>query len=348
MTKTALRLPFLLTLAAAAANAQAVVDYDTSTLANPPAFGYPLYTPGVGSLGQTVRVQWLCPAPFLGAQLPAPGFVTHIGLSLAGTATYDTFVLRAGSSAVASLTNVWDANLPDQRVQKDLSNVPLQGGGTAGAPVNQWVEFELDHPIHWQPGQGIVVDLTTHIAVAGQMLGTTIGTAIERAVHSNYQGGPTATTVQGSGGLVFRMRFAPLAIVPFGHGCPGLGGFTPSIGSSGQSALGSTSYQVTVSQVTPGVFGAFVVGFSRATFAGLPLPIAWGGGCDQFASADAVFGVAIGGGAVGGGSAALPLAFPSVPALAGTTLYAQFAQYDPASPATVPFVFSDAGAIVLH
>ncbi|MBP8301230.1 MAG: hypothetical protein KA020_12750, partial [Planctomycetes bacterium] len=43
----------LLSAAPATLTAQQVVDYDTSVLATPPAYGYPLYTPGAGSLGQT-------------------------------------------------------------------------------------------------------------------------------------------------------------------------------------------------------------------------------------------------------------------------------------------------------
>src|SRR5262245_18735633 len=71
----------------AAALAQQVVDYDTSSLANPPGFGYPLYTPGAGSLVQAVRTQWRCPSAFLAQQGAVAGLVTHIGLSLAGPAT---------------------------------------------------------------------------------------------------------------------------------------------------------------------------------------------------------------------------------------------------------------------
>jgi hypothetical protein len=224
----------LLSAAPAVLPAQQVLDYDHSVLAAPPAYGYPLYTPGAGSLGQTVRTQFLCPESFLTAQSIGAGLVTHIGLSLAGEATYDTFVLRAGTSTVTALTNTWDQNLPDQRVQKDLSHVLLRGGGTATAPANQWVEFELEYPFFYVTGQSIVIDLTAHLAVPGALLGTTVGTAVERAFTLNYQGGPMANTLQAAGGLAFRLRFAPLDVVPYGSGCPGTGSFVPRLASLGR------------------------------------------------------------------------------------------------------------------
>lgn len=328
--------------------AQQVVDYDTSTLASPPAFGYPLYTPGAGSLGRTVRVQFLCPDSYLGTQGLAVGFVTHIGLSLAGQATYDTFQLRAGISPSNTLTNVWDTNLPDQRVQRDLGNVSLQGGGTTSSPTNQWVEFELDYPFYYQPGQSIVVDLTTHVATSGIICGTTVGTGIARAYSSDYLGAPVASTVQTTGGLVFRMRFQPPTLVPFGAGCPGTGNFVPQLSSSGQSALGSTNYQLQVTQALPGAFGGFLLGFSRNQFVGGSLPYSFGAGCDQWTSAETVVGTIPTGGGLGTGSASMPFTVPNWPSLLGTVLYAQFAQLDASSAANLPVVFSNAGAIVLY
>lgn len=331
----------------ASAVAQQVVDYDSSALASPPGFGYPLYTPGAGSLGQTVRTQWRCPDTFLAQQSVSAGFVTHIGLALAGTATYDTFELRAGVSTVPALTGIWDTNLPDQRLQKNLANVPLVGGGTASAPVNQWVEFELDHPFHWQPGQNIVVDLIAHLAAPGVMCGTTVGTGVERAFHANYQGQPTAPSVQATGGLVFRMRFAPLAIVPFGQGCPGTGSFVPVLASTGQSALGSSNYTLAVTQALPGAIAGFALGFSRQAFSGGPLPFPFGGGCDLLVSPD-VFVVAIPSGTgPGTGTASMPLLVPNRPSLRSSVVYAQFAQIDLLSPANAPVVFSNAGAVVV-
>ncbi len=328
--------------------AQQVVDCDTSTLASPPAYGFPLYTPGAGSTGQTVRAQWLCTDSFLAARQVAPGFVTHVGLSLAGQATYSTFVLRAGAAGSATLTNDWAANLPDQRMQVDRSGVPILGGGTAAAPVNQWVEFELAHPFHWQPGQSIVVDLTAQIAVPGTFCGTTVGAAVPRAYDFAYQGGTTATNVQATGGLVFRLRLADEALLPFGSGCPGAGNFVPQLASSGQSSLGNSNYSLAVAQALPGTFAGFAIGFSRTAFAGGALPFAYGGGCDLLVSPDAFLPVFPAGAGAGTGIASAPFLVPNWPTLRGVALFAQFAQLDAASPAVVPVVFSGGGTVVLH
>lgn len=338
----------LLSAAPAVLPAQQVLDYDHSVLAAPPAYGYPLYTPGAGSLGQTVRTQFLCPESFLTAQSIGAGLVTHIGLSLAGEATYDTFVLRAGTSTVTALTNTWDQNLPDQRVQKDLSHVLLRGGGTATAPASQWVEFELEYPFFYVTGQSIVVDLTAHLAVPGALLGTTVGTSVERAFTLNYQGGPMANTLQAAGGLAFRMRFAPLDVVPYGSGCPGTGSFVPRLTSTGACNLGSTNFQLEVDRALPNALGGFLLGFSRSTFVGGALPYAWGGGCEQLTSGESVVGVYSAGTGPGGGTATLPMLIPNWPSLIGAVFYAQYAQLDVASPASVPVVFSNAGAIVIY
>src|SRR5262245_16832946 len=114
-------------LPGAALTQRTVVDYEDSLLASPPQVAYPFYTPGAGSLGQTVRLQLFCPPTFAG--LPTtPGLVTRIGFQIAGQEAYSTFVLRAGTTAVPALSTSWATNLPDQRVQRDLSGHVLQGG----------------------------------------------------------------------------------------------------------------------------------------------------------------------------------------------------------------------------
>jgi hypothetical protein len=333
----------LLTLALGAA-AQTVVDFDTSTLASPPAAAFPFYTPGAGSTGQTVRVQCLCPTWFLAAQNVGPGIVTHVGLSLAGQATYSTFQLRAGASSVGALTDTWDTNLPDQRVQLDLANVPITGGGTAQAPQNQWVEFELAHPFVWQPGQDVVVDLTTRLLVPGQYLGTTTSPNIGRAYTFDFQGQSTAASVTAASGFVFRLRLQPLHLLPFGQGCAVIGGTVATLSSSGSMAVGSTDLSLDVAQAAPTTIGAFLLGFSRTAFAGGALPFAYGGGCSLLVSPDAAVTVV----SSPVGTSALPVPVPGWPELAGLAIHAQFAHFEPQSPANVPAVFSAAGSLLLH
>lgn len=84
----------LLLAAAAPLAAQQTVHYPDNQHANPPALGFPFYTPGGGLAGLAVRTQFLCPDSFLQTQgLPA-GFVTSIGLSIGGAGFYDQFVIR--------------------------------------------------------------------------------------------------------------------------------------------------------------------------------------------------------------------------------------------------------------
>ncbi len=344
MTNAALRslLPLVCTLSAAAQT----IDVPDSTLASPPQLAFPFYTPGGGSAGQTVRIQMLCPASFLAGHGAAAGLVTRVGFSLAGAAVYDVFELRAGATSVAQLTGDWNVNLPDQRLQRSFANVLLQGGGTASAPVNRWVELELDVPFAWQPGQGIVVDLVTHIATPGVHLLTTVGTGVARAVNFAYTPGAPPTSFGGSG-PAFRLHFAPFGIVPFGSGCSSPSGAVPTLAGVGDAALGTTLVLV-VDDALAGSAGGFVLGRSRREHGGTALPLGLGGGCELAVAPDVFAAAAITPVTPALGTAALALAIPPDPLLVGFVCHAQWAQLDLASPAIVPATFSHAGTIVVH
>jgi hypothetical protein len=329
-----------------AAAAAQTIDYPSSSLASPPQLTFPFYTPGGGSTGQTVRYQALCTDGFLSTQNLTAGLVTKIGFSLAGQATYSTLELRAGATAATFLGSDWAVNLPDQRVQKDLSNTLLLGGGTPSAPVNQWVEYELDYPFYWQPGQGIVIDLIATIAVAGSYVSTTSGAPmVPRALNFNYTSGALANSFS-SAGIAFRMVFASTDIVTFGDGCIGQSGVAPTLSSVGAASLGGTMV-VSADQVLAPTVGGFLLGFSRTSSGAVALPAALGGGCSLLVAPD-VFALAaispIGGGL---GTAAIPIAVPQDPLLTGTVLYTQWAQFDGGSPAIAPVTFSSGGAIVV-
>lgn len=323
------------------APAQAV-DYPSSTLASPPQVTFPFYTPGAGSTGQTVRAQFLCGDGFLAQQNVTAGLVTRVGFSLAGEATYSTFVLRAGVSTVTTLGSDWAVNLPDQRVQRDLSNTSIVGGGTASAPANQWVEFELDYPFYWQPGLSIVVDLTTHVTVPGITLGTTVGVGVPRAYNFSYGPGALANAFSGNG-VAFRMVFASTDIVPFGTGCAATGGTVASLSSVGPASLGG-SMLILADQTLETTVGGFLFGFSRSTG---PLPLALGGGCTLLVSPDVFVPTPISPIGGGLGASGVALNVPNDPLLAGAVVYTQWAQFDAGSPAVVPLTFSHAGAVVV-
>jgi hypothetical protein len=323
--------------------AQQVVHYPDDQHASPPAFGFPLYTPGVGANGDSVRVQFRCPDAFLANQGLSSGFVTKVGLSVAGAAPYDEFVLRAGTTTVAALGSDWAVNLPDQRVQLDLSGTTLVGGGTAATPVCEWIDLPLAFPFHYQPGDHIVIDLTTRLSVPGQVCGTTVGNGlVERAYNFSYQPGLPATNFNSSG-LKVRFTFAPLQMVEFGTGCASPGNLAPDLGAIGTPQIGTTPI-VTADHVVPNGLGIFVLGYSKTESNGAALPLALGGTCQLLVASDVLVPLVL----PASGPAAYPLPIPSDPSLQGGVVYTQFAQYDAASPAAIPYVLSEGGILPIY
>lgn len=329
----------------AATLAAQTIDCPSSTLADPPQVAFPFYTPGGGSTGATVRTQWLCSDAFLATSNLPPSLVTRVGFSLAGAATYDVFELRVGATNATQLGSDWATNLPDQRVRRDLANVLIVGGGTAAAPVNQWIEFELDQPFVWQPGQGVVVDLTTHILTPGAYLTTTTAPGVPRAVNFAYGPGQPATGFSGSGNA-FRLVFEPLGFATFGAGCAGAAGVPAAITAFGDGGLGTTA-TLLAQPVLDASIGGFLLGLSRRTWANVALPLPLGG-CTLLVAPDVFVACPIQPVGAGLGLTALQLQLPSDPALRGAVLFAQHAQFDGATPASVPLSFSNAGLLVLH
>lgn len=333
-----------LLVGAASLSAQTVA-FPGVPLASPPSIAFPFYTPGGGVTGDTVRAQFLCPDAFLATQGLQPGLVTHVSFSLAGAAIYDVFELRVGATTVTTLGPDWSVNLPDQRLQREFGGVQLVGGGTVATPANQWVEFELDQPFAWQPGEGLVVDLTTRILVTDSYLGTTSVSGglggMQRAVNFAYVPGAPATAFSGSG-IAMQFRFAPFGMVSFGTGCAGSTGVAPHLEQYGSTAIGDTLVLLAQDTVPDGL-GAFVFGTSRRQSLGGPLPRSLGGGCTQWVADDLVVLVAANGTSAG---LAIPIALD--PALRGAVLYVQWGQLDVGSPATVlPITVSDGGVLVV-
>lgn len=338
--------PLLLaTLFAAALGAQTItVFHDDPTLVAPPATAFPLYTPGAGATGATVRLQVFCPATTTG--LPSSrSIVRSIWLQLAGTATYSRFELRAGANAnLVALTPDFRVNLPDQRLQVDRSGQAIAGGTSNGAPANEWIEFPLAFPFEWQPGDHLVVDLITTIAVPGTYCGTGTGSTIGRAYDFAYAGGTQATTVVGTGGIKTGFTFGPLEAVPFGLGCPGQGGVVPRLGSNGVAAVGDPNpFLLTLDGTRPNALAVLVLGLSRQQGPFGPLPTPLGGGCDLLVAADGISfhpTSAL-------GQAGQPLFVPADPRLAGLVLCAQWGVLDAAAPSAVGVATSAAGAVVI-
>lgn len=322
-------------LLAASATAQSVVvDYPDSTIgAN--AGQYPIYT---GAATNVVRGQSMCPGTFAG--LPTtPMLCTRIGVQLAdsvGSVTYAQFVLRAGKTAVTPpWTNAWATNLPDQLPQVDLSGQVIPGG----PGVNQWFDWPLARPFVFNPGDNIVIDITSQAAVAGQYLRTAIGTGVARVVSTNYTGS-AAGTLAASGGLKFRMVFEPLSLLVTEPGCAGSGGFTPAIGSIGLPQVGNAGFVLTLDQALDASLAVIAFGSQATT------PI--GGGCVLHNDLSLFTDFALTSGAgPGTGQAGFALPIPNNPALVGYLADVQWGVLDPGSPSPLGFTLSSAAKLVL-
>ncbi|MEZ6037123.1 MAG: hypothetical protein R3F29_06560 [Planctomycetota bacterium] len=318
------------------------VYYPDATHDVPPMVAFPFYTPGVGATGDSVRVQFLCPDTFLSTQALAEGYVTSIGLSVGGAAAYEQFLLRAGASDATTLGSDWNVNLPDQRVQLDLSGQVLSGGGTPSAPVNEWVDFPLEFPFHYAPGQNLVVDITARLSDASALCYTSTAPGIvQRCYNFQYSDGAPATNFTGSG-LKLRFTFAPLGMLPFGGGCSSPSGAAPTLSAVGVPQLGQ-AVALTVDQLLPNTLGVFVFGFRRSSAPGAPLPLDLGGGCALLVSPDILVADAVS----AAGSSGYGIGLPASPSLEGAVLFCQYAAHDALSPATLPFVTSNAGALVV-
>ena len=325
-----------------AAQQPTVVHYPDATLSSPPTVGFPFYTPGGGSVGLTLRYQVICPASFLATQGTQAGFVSSVGVSLAGEGQYNEYVVRAGTSSVANLGPDWATNLPDQRVQVDLSGTLVRGGGTQQTPVSAWVDYDLRFPFYYEPGDSVVLDFTTNIAFpgTGTFLSTTTAPGVaERCYNFSYQPGAQATSFN-SNGIKFRFTIEPLQMVNFGAGCSSAGNTPPSLSALGTSQLGGTAILNATNTANTGL-GLFIIGFSKAfSFGGTQLPIALGGGCELLVRPDSLVPQVL-----QGSGAAYAVVIPTNANLAGAVLFSQYAEYDVNSPAVIPYVLSGGGAL---
>jgi len=294
-----------------------IVDYPDSAIGEAASF-FPISTPRDG---RTVRGQILCPST--AADLPqTKAVVWRVGFQLAGREPYATFVLRAGTTKVQSLTGSWSTNLPDQRIQKDLSGTVLPGGTQGWPPQNVWVEFDLDHPFIFTPGDAIVVDITARSEVPGEHCKTAMGPGVWRAYDPSYDESSTGpTTISDFGGLKLRFAFMPLGWTPYGTGC----GPEPQVELWGvtEPKLGG-NLKLAVNDLTLTTVEALLcVGGSRTWFNGVPLPIAMDGfgmpGCQLLQD----FAGGIHRMARMGSSASLTFAVPNDPGLLGLKAWFQ-------------------------
>jgi hypothetical protein len=323
-------------LSSAALFAQSTtVDYPDSVLTGPSG-QYPVYTPPSGAI---VRAQIFCPATFAG--LPTgPMLVTRVGIQIAGQEDYTLFVGRAGTTAVKALTTTFATNLPDERVQFDLSGQKLPGGLNGSTAANQWVEFDLRHPFRYSPGDALVVDITAQSKVAGIYCRTAIGSGVPRMLNLTYTATTTTGSVYASGGIKLRFVFAPLyQPIAFGQGCSGTGNLTPKLSATGSTRIGATGVLlVNLTQGRPNAPAMIV-----ASPFGIDLPIF--GGCTIYPALSVLIPSATN----GSGDLGTVFVVPNQPALDGASLTVQVAIDDPASAAQpLPFSLSNGLRLALN
>lgn len=339
MKKPILLLAVSALLSANATAQKTTVDYPDSTLTNPPKLLFPFYTFGGGG---SVRYQTMCPGKF--ASLPKKQMmVTKVGIQIAGQERYSRFEVRFGSTKVTQLQNCFKANLADDRLQHDLSNTVLQGGGNSTAPANKWVELDLDHPFLYKPGEGLVLDIIASAAVPGKFCLT--GTGTHSRLWTSYNGSQACGTISGTNGLKFRIVFEDLGFPTYGTSCKGTGGYAPMMSGIGSSQTGRIT-TVAMRNALGGAPTLLAIGGSRTKASFGRLPLSLGGSCAIATSLDLVLPLVAGGSGAGNGNAALALRVPNNASLRGSAAFLQWIQVDTGSTGTVPLTTSE-GLILL-
>jgi len=334
MHKALLSVGMLLLIPSLHLSAQTKVYYPDTVL-NTPQGQYPIYTP---TNGNTVRGQIMIPATFAG--LPKTGgLVTKVGCQIAGIEDYTTFVIRAGVTTQKTLTTTFSTNLPDQRIQVDLSGTKLTGGGTQPAPANKWVEFDICNPFFWKPGDNVCIDFTSKSKVAGTYCRTAIGTGVGRMLNTSYTPTTTTGTTYTSGGIKLMMVIDdPTKVVTYDKGCPGAGNVTPVLSHRGSTKLGSGVLFLDLTKARASARTILAIGLKCQNFR-------LNTGCTLNPSLDIlVFNTTS-----STGTMTVAGSVPKDTKLRGLTIYTQFAVDDPkAQSAPYTFSLSNTGIIVLN
>jgi hypothetical protein len=137
-----------------------------------------------------------------------------------------------------------------------------------------------------------------------------------------------------------------------GFGCAATTGRIPTAFTNNLPTIGNASFQYEASGFASGTIGLVILGINPA-WVGVPIPIA-PPGCYLYADLQVLLTVPVG---TGNEQAVHTTGFaghcwfdgpiPAVPALAGTVIDAQFAGFDAASPAPLPFVSTNGVRITL-
>ena len=208
----------------------------------------------------------------------------------------------------------------------------------AGAPT---VTLPFTTPFTWDGTSPLVVDIRIFgNGRANQSfnhdLRAAVGTAQGKTTRLYALGNASATTatiVQQGWGLFTRFTMRDGFNLPFGDGCAGEGWYFP-VATALSLAQPNSLWTHQLTYAAPQRLAAWVLGSSRTSWNGLPLPLDLGTlaqapGCSLLVNpVHTVFTTAIGGSA-GAGIATVTVALPPVTAMVGLSVYTQWLVADP-------------------
>ena len=160
-----------------------------------------------------------------------------------------------------------------------------------------------------------------------------------------------ATRVGRGTGLIARLSWQEGAVVKYGNGCKGQGGYVPEIGTNGIPVVGNTGLRVNVSKARPQAPAFLLWGGSDKKWGAFNLPLDLKPlgmpQCTLFAAPLQIFGTQTLGGNPGTGFGSVPFGIPSTSVVKGIELFAQWFVVDKATGRLLPMSTSDAVRLVI-
>lgn len=291
--------------------------------------------------GGVIRYQQWISGPEWVAALGEPQRVVSMSLSpgpLATTTTTIEVEVAMGHGNSFGPLSFFDGNFTDTRVVVFPKTTIMVNAGSATT-----FNFVPANYFQWDGQSAVVIDIK--IFSNGQQsqpfqhenVSTTTATGKSTRLYTiGNASASNASFVQSGWGLIMTFTTIQGALLDFGQGCPGAGGFVPEAAIvSGVPSPGSL-LQTEVQKVSPANIAVWTVGGDRTTFGGLSLPLDLGiyGASGCFLLNDLVLTrwTVSGGGGVGGSIASVQAAVPAITPLIGTHWFAQWFVFDANAP----------------
>lgn len=339
----------LLTLSLLAAAATAQVTFDVPNL---PSF-VNVDRPFPGGLGR--YQQWFS-ASSIATNLSEPMRFQQIEY-LAGTTPTSQAVqidceILMGHGKASGVTGVFDNNWSSPPVVVKPQGIVQLSAGTPGQVV---MTLPFTNYFTWDGARPILIEIRIFGNSVGNQpftynfRGTTQSLGVTSRVYApNSPGAPTGTVAQGVG-MVTRFTARPGAVVQFGVGCPGEGGFVPA-NTVLQVPSPGIAWGHRVENAASGRLAFWVIGGTRD--APYPIEIAqllFGAAptsCYLRTDPANVIGVTTVGGGAGAGIGSLSVLLPATTNYVGLYVYTQWVVFDPLAPNGVLSVTPAAWSIV--